>query len=494
MKRKTSKYSLPVYVISDIKTINDTVNKFDIEREFSGKGEFELIFRYPKALNSEKAFTELDQLVEIIAHAKSTDEHLIAICRSSHSFTETYSFERLILQIKKAFKLGAKILYANVIEFTDALYLKENIFWVQRVEKASFIIIYKALFDAILQYAQFTFISDSIESLLTALTSNKFIIYPLIGVPRSKEYKKKAIESITELKRIKKQTILFRQKKRCERIFKDSAPEQLMFNGSIKVPGVYNTANLHYANFLPESKIVILVPYYNAKSYLTECFLSLIHQSYNNFEIALLDDCSTDGAGQDLPISPVKVVRFCPEFRSFALHNIGIFLKEGGYRDDDIIIIVDGDDYLYHNHVLKDINRIYKTESCLLTYGQYYTTSKEAGHCQPYQSHEFSMVRKLDWRASHLKTFKYGLFIELLRQDPMYNAFKNRDGLFYEMTYDIALMIPLLEIAGFDNCFFNSDINYIYRLHPANDASRNRRLQMAIEEEIRAKPSFKKRF
>lgn len=494
MKGKILKYSLPVYVISDITTTNETFNKSDIEKVFFVKKEFHPIFTYFDFSNTHKTFSESKQLVEIIRHAKSCDEHVIAICRSHHVFTEKYSFERLILQIKKAFRLGAKILYGNVIEFTDGLYLKENIFWVQRVEKASFFILYKALFDVILQHAKFGLASDSIEPLLTEITSNKFIIYPTISEPRSKELQTKAIKATSELKRIKQQTILFRQKNTHDNFFKENHPARFILNGTIKAPGAFNSANLHFSSFLKEDKIVILVPFYNAKPYLRECFNSLIHQRYQNFEIVLLDDCSTDKSGQNLPLAPVKVARFSPKFRSFALHNIVMYLKNAKHSKDDIIVIVDGDDYLYHNYVLKDINRIYQTQSCLLTYGQYYSTAKQLGHCKPYQFHEFSMLRGLGWRASHLKTFKFGLFMELLLQDPTCSSFKNHSGLFYEMTYDIALMTPLLEIAGFDNCFFNRDVNYIYRLHPGNDAARNSGLQMAIEAEIRTKPGFKRRF
>ena len=44
--------------------------------------------------------------------------------------------------------------------------------------------------------------------------------------------------------------------------------------------------------------ISVLIPVYNTKKYLNECLDSIIHQTYKNLEIILVDDGSTDGAGE----------------------------------------------------------------------------------------------------------------------------------------------------------------------------------------------------
>lgn len=43
-------------------------------------------------------------------------------------------------------------------------------------------------------------------------------------------------------------------------------------------------------------RVSIIVPIYNAEEYLEKCITSIIHQSYKNLEIILVDDGSTDGS------------------------------------------------------------------------------------------------------------------------------------------------------------------------------------------------------
>ena len=43
-------------------------------------------------------------------------------------------------------------------------------------------------------------------------------------------------------------------------------------------------------------KISIIVPVYNTEKYISECINSLLSQTYNNYEIIIIDDGSTDNS------------------------------------------------------------------------------------------------------------------------------------------------------------------------------------------------------
>lgn len=47
------------------------------------------------------------------------------------------------------------------------------------------------------------------------------------------------------------------------------------------------------------AKISVMVPVYNSKNYLRECLDSIFSQDYDNFEVVVSDDASTDG-GQEI--------------------------------------------------------------------------------------------------------------------------------------------------------------------------------------------------
>ena len=40
----------------------------------------------------------------------------------------------------------------------------------------------------------------------------------------------------------------------------------------------------------------IIVPVFNAEKYLEKCLNSIIKQSYKNFQVKVVDDCSTDSS------------------------------------------------------------------------------------------------------------------------------------------------------------------------------------------------------
>lgn len=53
-------------------------------------------------------------------------------------------------------------------------------------------------------------------------------------------------------------------------------------------------------------KIGVIIPIYNVAKYLRECLDSVLHQSYQNFAVVLINDGSTDGMSLQIALSYTK--------------------------------------------------------------------------------------------------------------------------------------------------------------------------------------------
>lgn len=106
--------------------------------------------------------------------------------------------------------------------------------------------------------------------------------------------------------------------------------------------------------------ISVIVPVYNVKHYLKKCLDSIINQSYNNLEIIIIDDGSTDGSGKIIDDynnndSRIKIVHQKNGGLSHA-RNVGLDMMQGEY-----VTFIDSDDFVTPDYVSYLFNLIKKT-------------------------------------------------------------------------------------------------------------------------------------
>lgn len=92
--------------------------------------------------------------------------------------------------------------------------------------------------------------------------------------------------------------------------------------------------------------ISVLVPVYNVGKCLEKCLDSIIEQTYNNLQIILVDDGSTDGSGEICDIYCKKDQRV----EVYHQENQGVSVARNlamKYATGDLWFWVDADDYLY---------------------------------------------------------------------------------------------------------------------------------------------------
>lgn len=92
-------------------------------------------------------------------------------------------------------------------------------------------------------------------------------------------------------------------------------------------------------------KFSVIVPVYNVEKYIEECLDSILKQDYDNYEILLIDDGSTDNSGNICEIYAAKNEKIKVFHKKngglSSARNIGIEKATGDY-----LVFVDSDDYI----------------------------------------------------------------------------------------------------------------------------------------------------
>ena len=124
----------------------------------------------------------------------------------------------------------------------------------------------------------------------------------------------------------------------------------------------------------------VIVPVYNTKPYLERCVASIRNQSYENLEILLIDDGSSDQSGslcEKMALEDKRVRAFHKENGgSSSARNLGLQYAKGEY-----IAFVDSDDYLEKDMYAYLMEAIQRTKVNIAQIGRIEET--EEGELQP---------------------------------------------------------------------------------------------------------------
>ncbi len=237
----------------------------------------------------------------------------------------------------------------------------------------------------------------------------------------------------------------------------------------------------------------IIVPLYNVEKWIKFCLRSIKNQTYKNFECIVVDDISSDQSVDIIKQEIKDDNRFklvINTEKKYALKNIYDNLYNSNASEEDIILTVDGDDWLANKDVLYTINETYKENKCWMTYGSYaeYPSKKRGKFAKkiPQVIIENNSFRKFSWCSSHLRTFKYHIWKRIDKKDLL----NPNTGNFVKAAWDLAFMFPMLEMCG-NKAFFVDKILYIYnRSNPLNEDKINHDLQLNEEYMVRNKKPY----
>jgi len=235
-----------------------------------------------------------------------------------------------------------------------------------------------------------------------------------------------------------------------------------------------------------------------AEPYLDRCLQSINNQTCQDWRCCVvLDPCGDGTFEKASSYASDQIQVILNSERKYALPNILSSIEHLNPSDNDIIVTVDADDWLYSYDnsnkwtSLEIVKGYYDRDpNLLLTHGSWYSYPDTAANTNnhPYFPAEFhGNIRKTPWRASHLRTFKYKLWKHINVED-----LKDGNGKFYMSAWDCAFGWPMLEMAGYDRIKYIPEHIYTYNQETEhNDAKVRGKQQMYYTDYLAARPQYK---
>jgi glycosyltransferase involved in cell wall biosynthesis len=225
--------------------------------------------------------------------------------------------------------------------------------------------------------------------------------------------------------------------------------------------------------------INFIVCIWNAEKYVENCIKSLKSQIDTDFKVFIIDDLSTDNTVEKIKSLIVGDNRFnliINSEKKFKLKNLDELITT--FDDNDIVIELDGDDFLLKTDVVSDIRNIYLDGQVWLTNGSFIYTNGVIGFsskCNP------DTIRKDVFKFSHMRTWKVFLWKAIPKE-----YFLDENGNYFISAADVAYSFALLELAGVENYRFLPKIYYVYNTEsPYNDHKPNSASGNGINEQNR---------
>jgi len=253
---------------------------------------------------------------------------------------------------------------------------------------------------------------------------------------------------------------------------------------------------------MTNNKFKIIIPSYNNSNWIEYNISSVLNQTYSNYEVLYIDDASSDDTfnkvvsivGNDSRWKVIKRLENKGATYNYFFGEVQQYLD----NNEDIVLHLDGDDWLIDENVLSNLNNFYVNKDVWMTYGKFYCYSGSEdvieGNPQNTEYPEFVMDNKLFrrdvWRASHLRTYKTFLYKKLDLKD----LFSKIDNKLFWHASDLAFQYPFMEMCPKDKLGIVDFPTYVYNQSPKNSertAEREHKDNSKFEIEIRNKKKYK---
>lgn len=233
-------------------------------------------------------------------------------------------------------------------------------------------------------------------------------------------------------------------------------------------------------------KFIIFSAGYNCGDAIEQHLTSVNNQTYKNYKHIIVNDASTDNTkNKILEYKNHNTIVYNNDTNCKWMSNAKNFLKP---LDDEVVVLLDLDDWLYNNQVLEKLNDIYSKTKCWSTYGSLQRVNGDLFPRKEYPEYicETRSFRDYTWNWQAPRTFKGFLWNNILDEDV-----RDPKGNYVDMAYDVSIAYPILEMTPSDRLIFIEDILMIYNdSRPINVHKINRKRQKMLANFIKNKSRY----
>lgn len=203
--------------------------------------------------------------------------------------------------------------------------------------------------------------------------------------------------------------------------------------------------------------------------YISFCVESILGQSYTNWKAFVTVDACRDGtleAARAAARGDSRIAIVANETRKYVMYNLVHAIHRSRAEPEDVIVVLDGDDWFATNDALKIIADTYARHDCWMTYGSWLSNvpseDDEPDGLWPAYPPGTERFRKVRWLGTAVRTWKKWLWDHLDEND-----LRDASGEYYRVSEDQAVMLPMLEMSGTDRARHIPDVLMIYnKLNP----------------------------
>lgn len=237
-------------------------------------------------------------------------------------------------------------------------------------------------------------------------------------------------------------------------------------------------------------KIVVVTTLYNCENYISTCIETIKKQNFSNFVCYITDDLSTDSSVDRAKKTINNDDRFVIISNEKKLYQPGnydnVIRFNNKIKDYDIIVEVDGDDWLPDANVFNRIYQVYMDSNVWVANGSFKYHNGLQGFSR--KQNDFENLRTSRFTASHIRTWRAFLWRKILVED-----LKDTDGEYWKISGDLSFMFPMLEMSGEEHYRFMPEVNYVYNeSNPLNDHKVDFNLVTVVADKIRNKEKYQK--